>query len=253
MQALSRRKDNAEQEHEDVKPKLEDIDANIPNLDPPTFKFGEEDVKPKLEPVDSALPLEDSESPKTPKHPAPEIIDLTVDEVDEPPPAGHSSPSPVVEPPSSSALSSQNSTRVVDYSVFADDEEQADLFELLDCLTTSELEDLAKQLKLKRTGVKRVSKPNALNHHVADSLTSLILSQRDNLIDAILRGSATQSTLWFPKSKGKEPMVQTKLHLGTKHPEKSMHQSMLPFKPTPESQRTQQDRVRAIVTKKLST
>lgn len=32
-----------------------------------------------------------------------------------------------------------------------------------------------------------------------------------------------------------------------------MHQAMLPFKPTPESQRTQQDRVRAIVTKKLST
>lgn len=78
-------------------------------------------------------------------------------------------------------------------------------------------------------------------------------SQRDSVIDTILRGSASQSTLPFTRSKkGKEPMVQTRLHFGKNKPEKSMHQSMLPFKPTADSQRTQQDRVRAIVTKKLS-
>ncbi|KAI1794637.1 VRR-NUC domain-containing protein [Ganoderma leucocontextum] len=233
MESLCRkRKDDVEQEHEDVKPKLEDLNTNIPDLNPPSVsvKVEEEDIKPKLEPVETALLAEAPEPPQRSKEHVPEVIDLTMDEVDEPPQAGPSRSSPAVEPPSSSAPSSQSSTRIADYTVFADDEEQADLFELLDCLTTPELDELAKQLKLKSNGVKR----------------------RDNLIDAILRGSAAQTTLPFTRSKkGKEPMVQTKLHFGIKKTEKSLHQAMLPFKPTPQSQRTQQDRVRAIVTKKL--
>ncbi|KAM5532088.1 hypothetical protein V8D89_014252 [Ganoderma adspersum] len=226
MQSLSRRRTDDVREHEDVKPKLEDLNTNIPDLGPPTFKLEEEDVKPKVEPVETTLLEEVS---KASKQLAPEIIDLTMDEVDEPPRAGPSS-SPTIEPSPSSEPSSQNSARISDYTVFADDEEQAELFELLECLARSELDDLAKQLKLKRPVVKK----------------------RDIIIDDILRGSASQSTLPFTRSKkGKEPMVQTKLHFGKNKPEKSMHQSMLPFKPTADSQRTQQDRVRAIVTKKL--
>ncbi len=158
MQSLSqKRKDSVDQEHDDVKPKLEDLNINIPDFDPQIVKLPDEDVKPKLEPVEAALEAEASEPAEKSKHPGPEIIDLTLDEVDEPPQAGPERPSPAIEPPSSSTPSSQNSTQVVDYTVFADDEEQAELFELLDCMTTPELDDLAKQLKLKRTGVKRVS------------------------------------------------------------------------------------------------
>lgn len=152
MQSLSRRRKDDVQEPEDVKPKLEDLNTNIPDLGPPIFKLEEDDIKPKLEPVETTLPEEAS---KASKQLAPEIIDLTMDEIDEPPRAGPSS-SPAIEPPPSSEPSSQGSARISDYTVFADDEEQAELFELLECLDGSELNDLAKQLKLKRPDVKKV-------------------------------------------------------------------------------------------------
>ena len=77
--------------------------------------------------------------------------------------------------------------------------------------------------------------------------------QRDTLIDAILRGSAAQSTLAFPKStKGKEPMVQKKLQFDLAKTQKSLYQAKLPFKRTPEARQTQLERVRCIVTNKLS-
>ena len=152
MQSLSRRRKDDVQEPEDVKPKLEDLNTNIPDLGPPIFKLEEDDIKPKLESVETTLPEEAS---KASKQPAPEIIDLTMDEIDEPPRAGPSS-SPAIEPPPSSEPSSQSSARISDYTVFADDEEQAELFELLECVNQSELDDLAKQLKLKRPTVKKV-------------------------------------------------------------------------------------------------
>ena len=57
----------------------------------------------------------------------------------------------------------------------------------------------------------------------------------------------------FPKStKGKEPMVQKKLQFDLAKTQKSLYQPKLPFKRTPEAQRTQLERVRCIVTNKLS-
>ncbi|TBU49163.1 VRR-NUC domain-containing protein [Dichomitus squalens] len=222
IELLCRGKKGEQREPEDVKPKLEDLNPNIPDLTPPfKVKVEEEDVKPKLEPTEVLLPTEAS----GPRQSGPEIIDLTMDEDDEPPQAGPSRLSPAIDSPTSSTPSSQDSIRTADYSVFADDEEQADIFELLDCLTTPELETLTQQLKLKPKGAKK----------------------RDTLIDAILRGSATQSTLQFTRSKkGKESMLQTKLPFAIKQTQKSLQQSTLPY-----NRQTQLERVRYIVTNKL--
>ena len=75
------------------------------------------------------------------------------------------------------------------------------------------------------------------------------------MIEALLRGSASQSTLSFLQvsRKGKEPMVQTKLAFDTKKTQTSLMQSKLPFQRTPKCRETQQERLREIVTKKLST
>ncbi|CCM01558.1 uncharacterized protein FIBRA_03617 [Fibroporia radiculosa] len=71
--------------------------------------------------------------------------------------------------------------------VFADDESQAKLEDLLQCLTLPELKTIAQQFKVKKITV-----------------------SRDTLISALLANSSTQSTLTFPRQeKGK--MVQTKL------------------------------------------
>ena len=157
IELLCQGKENAHREPEDAKPKLEDINTNIPDTHPP-FKLKEEDedVKPKLEPVEPSLPIQASEPLEKPEQSGPEIIDLTLDDDDESPQPGPSRASPIVEPPSTSTPSSQNSVRTTDYSVFADDEEQADIFELLDCLTTPELDNLAQQLKLRPKGAKKV-------------------------------------------------------------------------------------------------
>ena len=159
IELLCRGKENGQREPEDVKPKLEDINTNILDINPPLKlkeEEEEEDVKPKLEPAEPSLPLQVCEPQEKPDQSGPEIIDLTLDDDDESPQPGPSRASPIAESPSTSMPSSQNSVRTTDYSVFADDEEQADIFELLDCLTTPELDNLAQQLKLKPKGAKKV-------------------------------------------------------------------------------------------------
>ncbi|KAI9057954.1 hypothetical protein FKP32DRAFT_1743401 [Trametes sanguinea] len=205
-------------EEEDVKPAVEDI--VLPDLEP-QFQLPDPPIKaePDAEPPQS---LGEPAAPVKPEE-QPEVIDLTFDDDGDETEAGPSA-SPVYEPSTPSLT-----PRAPDFSVFADDEEQASLFELLDCLTTDELHDIAKQLKLK-TKVKK----------------------RDNLIDSILRSSSTQATLAFPvvgSRKGKEKaMMQSKLSFSAKT--KPLMQTVLPFKPLG-SYRTQQDRVRDIVMAKL--
>lgn len=137
---------------EDVKPKVEDCESLL-KLPVDFFLNDDDDVKPKVEPTEPTLPApieEPKQHAEGSKQQGPETIDLTMDEECEQPQAGPSRLSPAYEPltpPSSSAPSS--TPGVPDYSVFADDEEQASPFELLDCLRIEELEELAKQLKLK--------------------------------------------------------------------------------------------------------
>ncbi|KAH9901518.1 VRR-NUC domain-containing protein [Cubamyces lactineus] len=188
----------------------------------PEVKPQVKDTKPKLK-KKSAMP--------TPypiiKKEGYEIIDLTFDEDEDTakdaPVAGPSN-SPVYEPPPPSCAK-----RPPDFSVFADDEERADLMDLLDCLHTDELYDIAKQLKIK-----------------------LKAKKRDVVIDAILRTSSTQGTLGFPivsSRKGKDkPLVQSTLRFSNKA--KPLVQTVLPFKPRG-PYRTQQDRVYDMVMDKL--
>ncbi|KAI0707651.1 VRR-NUC domain-containing protein [Earliella scabrosa] len=189
-----------------------------------------EDIKPKVEELDEipvklfkddVKPKLEPEEPQLPLAPekevkqnGPEVIDLTLDEEDEQPQAGPSRLSPVYEPPPP---------------VFADDEDAATLLELLDCLRGPELDALAKQFKLKRT-----------------------IKKREVLIEMLLRGSANQTTLSYLKTskKGKEPMKQPPLQFGVKKP--PLRQGTLPFKPTPQSVETQQERLRAMVIGKLT-
>ncbi|KAI8989721.1 VRR-NUC domain-containing protein [Trametes punicea] len=205
---------------QDVKPTVDGLDRVFPVLEP-VFQFPDE-PQVKVEP-DPELDNMDNVAEVTAQV-EPDIIDLTFDADEGALAEAGPSSSPVYE------LSTPSSTpRAPDFSVFADDEEQASLFELLDCLTTEELGDIAKQLKL-RTKVKR----------------------RDVLIESILRSSSTQGTLPFPvlgSRKGKEKaMVQTKLPFSNKS--KPLVQTVLRFKPR-EPYKTQQDRVRDIVMEKL--
>ncbi|RDX56460.1 hypothetical protein OH76DRAFT_1550917 [Lentinus brumalis] len=230
-----------EQPDEDVKPKIKVDDNSLPEFQPPQFCDTVE-VKPKVEPVETTIPSPTdtplppsqecgSSTVEEPRREGPEIIDLTADEDADQPKAGPSRLSPEFEPPPPPSSSIPPSTpRAPDYAVFADDEEQADLFELLDCLAMPDLEAIVKQLKLK---------PKA--------------KRRDVYIDTILRESANQSTLSYFKvsKKGKEPMVQTKLAFDAKKNQKSLMQSKLPFKRTPQCHETQLERLRVIVTKKL--
>ncbi|CDO73570.1 hypothetical protein BN946_scf185014.g40 [Trametes cinnabarina] len=249
-------------EQEDVKPLLEEQSFINPDLEP-TFRLpdpqikSETDVEPdsraaadvptvnlRAEVDEDVKPVLNTSPAKGTNYPIitiddREVIDLTFDGDDD----GDGDETEVEEEiadekrlevgPSTSRVYEPSTPsltpRSPDFSVFADDEEQVSLFELLDCLTTDELHDIAKQLKLK-TKVKR----------------------RDHLIDSILRSSSTQGTLAFPvvgTRKGKEKaMVQSKLPFGAKN--KSLMQTVLPFKPR-EPYRTQQDRVRDIVMTKL--
>ncbi|KAI0362440.1 hypothetical protein OH77DRAFT_1515684 [Trametes cingulata] len=239
---------------EDVKPVVEDI--ILPDF-VPTFRLDagpqvklEPDAEPemRLDPIPEPEPevkpqvkqekteAKPAGSPKLSKYHIiqeedREIIDLTFDddedEQEKQPEAGPSC-SPVYEPASPSLT-----PRAPDYSVFADDEEQATLLELLDCLTTDELVDIAKQLKIKRQA-----------------------KRRDTLIEDILRSSSTQGTLAFPvvstrKGKDKTPMMQSKLPFGSGAKSKPLMQTTLPFKPQLDPTRTQQDRVREIVMQEL--
>ena len=124
--------------NEEAKPKLEERDLVIPDI-LPTFKIVE-DIKPKIEETEPSLP-----SP-TPQQTGPGVIDLTSEDSEQPQ-AGPSRLSPVCDPPSSNP--SSQSSIAPDYSVFADDEDNATLAHLLDCLKSQELEELAKQLKVK--------------------------------------------------------------------------------------------------------
>ncbi|KAI0723944.1 hypothetical protein C8T65DRAFT_714858 [Cerioporus squamosus] len=230
----------SEQSDEDVKPKIKVDDHGMPDVWP--SKLSESmDIKPKLEPTEATdslpteVPLPPSQESggsmvgEEPRSEGPEIIDLTMDEDADQPKAGPSRLSPELEPPPPSSSSIPPCTPP-DYTVFADDEEQAHLFELLHCMALPDLEAIVKQFKLK---------PKA--------------KKRDIYIETILRESATQSTLPFFKvsKKGKEPMVQTKLPFDTKKTQKSLMQSTLPFKRTPQCHQTQLERVRVIVMQKL--
>ncbi|RPD66429.1 hypothetical protein L226DRAFT_479073 [Lentinus tigrinus ALCF2SS1-7] len=225
-------------EPEDIKPKVNPHDRCIPDV--LLSKLPEPaNLKPKVEPTESTIPPPLDVFPSSSKdshgtpigeehRDGPELIDLTMDEED-----AQSEPrlSPELEPPPPPSSSTPSSTpRAPDYTVFADDEEQAELFDLLDCMTMPELEAIVKQLKLK---------PKA--------------KKRDVYIDTILRESASQSTLSFTKlsKKGKEPMVQTKLPFDGKKSQKSLTQSMLPFKRTPQCHETQLQRLRIIAMEKL--
>ncbi|KAI0822847.1 VRR-NUC domain-containing protein [Trametes gibbosa] len=202
-----------------------------PDTDPATHIEPEINIKP--EPMEDVRPQVKPSSPRSGSFPIikveeRDVIDLTFDdqpEVKQPPVAGPSRlPSPGCE------LRSPSLTQPSpDYSVFADDEDQATLFELLDCLTIDELIDMAKRLMLK-----------------------LKSKRRDALIDSILRSSSTQSTLALPggsrKDKGKS-MMQSTLPFAPKG--KKLTQTVLPFKPRLDPTRTQQDRVREMVMLKL--
>ncbi|OSD08560.1 hypothetical protein PYCCODRAFT_1429618 [Trametes coccinea BRFM310] len=246
-------------QEEDVKPAVDGINSILPDLEP-RFRLPGPPVKtePDTEPHSLGEPaafVKSEESSEVQDDVNPvlktsatnpssfpvimiedrEVIDLTFDDdgdeteveaevLDDKFAQAGPSASPVYEPSTPSLT-----PRAPDFSVFADDEEQASLLELLDCLTTDELHDIARQLKLK-TKVKK----------------------RDILIDSILRSSSTQGTLAFPvvgSRKGKEKAkVQSKLPFGAKA--KPLTQTVLPFKPR-EPYRTQQDRVRDIVMDKL--
>ncbi|KAI0647353.1 VRR-NUC domain-containing protein [Trametes meyenii] len=179
----------------------------------------------------STPPKDKAEPVRPPNHPTVkveehEVIDLTFDEdEDDPPPLAGPSRSPEVE---STSSSSTTTPPTAEYSVFADDEEQASLSDLLDCLTLDELGDLAKQLHLK-VGPKK----------------------RDVIIDNILRTSSTQGTLRFPMiGKGGKKLTQSTLPFGDASKGK-LRQTMLPFKPQLDPRRTQLDHVRKMVMKKL--
>ncbi|KAI0672928.1 hypothetical protein C8Q78DRAFT_1122510 [Trametes maxima] len=183
--------------------------------------------------VEESTPPKDRDGPASPeKHPLVkveerEVIDLTFDEdEDDPPPKLLTGPSqsPEVEPPSSASTTAP----IVDYSVFADDEEQASLSDLLDCLTLDELVDLAKQLHLE-----------------------LGSKKRDVIADKILRSSSTQGTLRFPvidKGGKKKPAQSTLPFASSKG---KLRQTTLPFKPQLDPRCTQLDHVRKMVMKKL--
>ena len=232
-------------EDQDIKPKVEELDCGVPEL-PIPFTL-EEDIKPKIEPLDSVIPPEQPNKANKTSGASPEVVDLTMEDEDNIAEAGPSRASPACESPPVLDVPS-HASRKTDYTVFADDEDQADLFELLHCLNAQELDDLAKQLKLKP----RSKKVAPVFTKYADGLKCLV--QRDSLIDCILRHAATQSTLSFAtgSKKGKERMVQTKLPFDTKKSQKSLYQSKLPFKPTPQRQHTQQERLRVMVMDRLS-
>lgn len=172
-------------EEEDVKPAVQNMEIVIPEMEP-NFRFdAHPQVKPdpdadpstRTEPAPEAKPEVKKEvkpqvkpeikqeakpsSPKSPKYPVikveeRDVIDLTFDEEDEEAPKAGPSRSPEYEP----ELPAPSSTpKTPDFSVFADDEEQATPLELLDCLNTDELADIAKQLKIKL----RSKKVSALN------------------------------------------------------------------------------------------
>ncbi|KAI0636683.1 hypothetical protein C8Q77DRAFT_1247200 [Trametes polyzona] len=223
----------------DVKPAVHEIGANLPDLDP-TFRLPQVKPDPDAEPEACAPDSEPKPQvkqevqqpqagPSSPRHTAypvikqeeREIIDLTFEDDEEggePQKAGLSQ-SPEYELAPTPSLT----PKAPDFSVFADDEEQAELMELLDCLTIDELTEIAKSLKLK-----------------------LKSKRRDAIIDDILRTSMTQGTLVFRKDKN---LVQSKLPGAPKH--KSFTQQKLPFKPILDPRKTQQDSVRRIVMKKL--
>ncbi|KAI0333539.1 hypothetical protein GY45DRAFT_1344002 [Cubamyces sp. BRFM 1775] len=243
----------------DVKPMVDTKAPIVPDL-LPTFRLPDEpqikpdpDAEPQTIAEIVAAPVEPEVKPQVKKDTTPklkprsavptpypviekdgrEIIDLTFGEdedADEDRKAGQDAPvagpsnSPVYEPPPPSCAK-----RPPDFSVFADDEERADLMDLLDCLSNDELNDIAKQLKVK-----------------------LKAKKRDAVIDAILRTSSTQGTLGFPiigsrKAKDK-PLMQSTLPFGNKA--KPLVQTVLPFKPRG-PYRTQQDRVYDMVMDKL--
>lgn len=165
-----------EQPDEDVKPKVQVSDHSMADVDPPKLREPV-DIKPKLEPVEAVVPSPTTEVPLPPsqesggsgvgeKPEGPEIIDLTVDEDTDQPKAGPSRLSPEFEPPPPPSSSIPScSPRVPDYTVFADDEEQAGLFDLLDCMAMPDLEAIVKQLKLKPKA-KRVRTPaSRLSQH----------------------------------------------------------------------------------------
>ncbi|KAL1944729.1 hypothetical protein VTO73DRAFT_3159 [Trametes versicolor] len=249
-------------EEEDVKPAVQNMEIVIPEMEP-NFRFdAHPQVKPdpdadpstRTEPVPEAKPevkevkpqvkevkpqvkpevkpQAKPSSPKSPKYPIikveeRDVIDLTFDDEEEEAPKAGPSRSPEYEP----ELPPPTSTpRSPDFSVFADDEEQTTPLELLDCLNTDELADIAKQLKIK-----------------------LRSKKRDVLIESILRSSSTQGTLAFPvvgsrKGKGKD-MVQSTLPFGSSKGKK-LQQGKLPFKPL-DPYKTQQDRVRIMAMNKL--
>jgi Fanconi-associated nuclease 1 len=131
----------------------------------------------------------------------PEIIDLTLDEDEVQPPT----PQPKPE---------------LDLTVFAEDESQMSLQELLESLHTDELKAIAKERKLKTT--QRVCLHLTMSVHC--SYTHLF--QRPTLIYALLMSHCTQSMINFPvvsasssksngKVKDKTPTYQTCLSFGS--------------------------------------
>ena len=161
------------QPEEDVKPKINPNDFTIPDVQPSEMP---QHVEVKAEPIEATIPppiyptpSASKESrrlpiPQEPKLKGPEIIDLTLDEEDIQPKIQPERPSPEFEPPPPPSSSAPSSTpRAIDYSVFADDEEQAELLDLLDCMTMPDLEAIVKQLKLKPKA-KKVGTPTARPH-----------------------------------------------------------------------------------------
>ena len=153
-----------------------------------------------------------------------EIIDLTMNDDEKPGPvAGPSKlsllpPTPVVPDPPS-------------YEFLADDSSEASLRELLECLTLPELKDTANTVKVKsNTTVRsRLCIVGAL-------ILIVIVLQRENIIESLLRTSVRQTTLPFPVVSAKN----------IKGKNRALRQTILPFAGA-QKKRTQQDRLRELV------
>lgn len=222
-------------EEEDVKPAVQNMEIVIPEMEP-NFRFdAQPQVKPdpdadpstRTEPVPEAKPevkevkpqvkevkpqvkpevkpQAKPSSPKSPKYPIikveeRDVIDLTFDDEEEEAPKAGPSRSPEYEP----ELPPPTSTpRSPDFSVFADDEEQTTPLELLDCLNTDELADIAKQLKIKLRSKKVnslaiyiyiIHQPDEIHHSETSSLRASY---------ARLRLKAPSRSQWWDRGRAK--------------------------------------------------
>ncbi|KAI9460027.1 VRR-NUC domain-containing protein [Russula earlei] len=103
------------------------------------------------------------------KQEKPEIIDLTLDEMEitKPPPALFSERPKTESGPSSVKIEGISEHPCGDLSFFAQDESNAELHELLDCLSMDELKQLAKDMKIGKASLNRAAIESLLIKHAS--------------------------------------------------------------------------------------